>query len=154
MWLAFWFVRVIVGPVSSASALAWIGFAREIVDDLAAGLEGDTWSRPDLIETFGSYLDEWEAAARRRSGFRWEKDIPTEQVEYHVHSFHQVVVHLADQAERTGTRRAPLEGDEFYSALVEGILVALAEEGEASAHFAEYLASFWPRRDVRTGRMT
>ena len=128
--------------------MAWIGFAREVVADLDVLAPGECFSTAEVRAIFESYLEQWTAAARRDEKFVWEEDIPAEQVEYHVHAFHQAAAMLARHEEQTGERQSPAEGDEFYLALLTGVLTALEAEGPSSAAFAQYLGQFWPGRDL------
>jgi len=142
-------MRVVIGPVSADSAAAWIGFAREVVADLDALAPGECFSTPEVRGIFDRYLGEWAAAVARSDGkFVWESDIPAEQVEYHVHAFHQAAAMLARHEEQTGERQSPAEGDEFYLALLTSVLGALEAEGPSSAAFAQHLGQFWPGRDL------
>lgn len=141
-------MRVVVGPVSADSAEAWIGFAREVVEDLESLAPGECFATTEVRSIFEGYLAEWAAVAAADEKFVWEQDIPAEQVEYHVHAFHQAATMLAKHEERTGERRSPVEGDEFYLGLLNGVLTSLEAEGPASAAFAQYLGQFWPGRDL------
>jgi hypothetical protein len=134
-------MRVVIGPVDGASATAWLGYARRVVDELDEMAPGECFTTPEVLGAFRGYLDSWEAAAGDE--FVWEQDIPTEQVEYNMHAFQRVTGVLAERAEREG-RQAPPEGDDFYLALLQGVLTALEAEGAASAAFAKHLAEFWP----------
>jgi hypothetical protein len=132
-------VHVEVGPVSSASVRAWVAFAREVLAGDARGEIAD-----DVRTTFDELLREWDRLARKGPTFRWDADVPGEQVEYLVHGFFRIASRLADEAEARGRRIAPEEGDSFYAALVTGLLAALDSESAATAEFAAYLRSFWP----------
>lgn len=128
--------------------MAWIGFAREVVADLDGLAPGACFSTPEVRGIFDTYLAEWDAAAHTGEKFLWERDVPAEQVEYHVHAFHQAASMLATYEEETGERQSPQEGDEFYLALLHGVLTALDAEGPSSAAFAKHLGEFWPGRDL------
>jgi hypothetical protein len=128
--------------------VAWIGFARDVVADLDDLAPGACFSTPEVRTIFERYLAEWDEAAHAGEKFLWERDIPAEQVEYHVHAFHQAASMLAQYEERTGERQSPQEGDEFYLALIHGVLTALEAEGPSSAAFAKHLGEFWPGRDL------
>lgn len=132
-------MRVVVGPVDATSAERWIEYAREVLADPPAELAA---LDPDLVTTFHRYLDEWSAAAIAEE-FRWEKDLPVEQVEYHLHAFHRVAEVLSARAAGRSPNSPP-ESEAFYRALVEGVLSALEEEHQACAEFARHLREFWP----------
>jgi hypothetical protein len=134
-------VHVAVGPVSGASARAWISYARQV---LATRRPHDNETLPDdLRGAFEGYLTEWDAAARGRE-MRWETEVDPALVEYLVHGFYRVAVRLAEESERRGGRVSPPEGDEFYRALVNALLDAMAAEGPAAREFAQHLRDFWP----------
>lgn len=141
-------MRVVVGPVSANSAAAWIGHAREILDDLDSLAPGECFSTPEICAIFDSYLSEWEAALHEDEKFVWERDIPAEQVEYHLHAYHQVADMLAGPGRRHHTAGPPAEGEEFALALLGGVLSALEAESPSSASFAKHLGAFWPGRDL------
>jgi hypothetical protein len=136
---------VVIGPVSSASALAWLDYADGVLDELGAMAPGECFTSPEVIEVFRGYVTSWRASAVGPE-LLWERDIPAEQVEYDMHAFQRVAEVLAERAEREGTA-APEEGEDFYLALLQGVLSALEAEGPASAAFAQHLGEFWPGRD-------
>lgn len=138
-------MRVVIGPVSVASANAWLDYADGVLDELSAMAPGECFTTPEVLGVFRAYVTSWRAEAVGVS-MVWERDIPTEQVEYDVHAFQRVVEVLAERAEREG-RAAPPEGEDFYVALLHGVLGALEAEGPASAAFAKHLSEFWPGRD-------
>lgn len=135
-------MRVVIGPVDAGSARAWLGYATRVIDELDAMAPGACYTTPEVLAVFRGFLQSWQAAALDRE-FLWEQDIPTEQVEYNMHAFQRVAGLLTERAEREG-RQAPPEGDDFYLALLQGVLTALEAEGPASASFAKHLAEFWP----------
>ncbi len=137
-------MRVVIGPVSRQSAQAWIAYARRIVDVLDTLAPGECFSTPEVRAVFDSYLADWEAAADQQDVFLWERDLPAEQVEYHVHAFHQVATMLA-QRDGDAVDAPGLDGgEEFYSAVLRGALTALEAESPASSAFAQHLGEFWP----------
>lgn len=143
-------MRVVVGPVSRTSAAAWLAYARSVVDDLSVIAPGQCFATPELRQIFEHYLDVWGQAAASAEGgnFVWDADIPTEEVEYHMHAFHQVAGMLRDRQEQSGAAQAPEAGEEFYLALLHGVLGALETESAASAEFAQHLGRFWPGQEM------
>lgn len=133
-----------VGPVRSASALAWVPWARRVLD----GEVPDADDLPGLDEAaeteMRALLDEWQALARRGPELTWEAELAPERVEFLVHAFHRVAEALAKAAERRGRAVAPSEGDAFYTALVSGVLVALAHEDASTSELSDMLRSSWP----------
>ncbi|MFP5578223.1 MAG: hypothetical protein ACLGIZ_08280 [Acidimicrobiia bacterium] len=138
-------MRVVIGPVSVASATAWLDHADEVIDELAVVAPGECFTTSEVLEVFRGYLRSWRAAAVGTE-LVWEADIAPEQVEYDMHAFQRVVDMRSQRAAERG-RVAPPEGEDFYLALLHGVLGALQAEGPASASFAKHLAEFWPGRD-------
>lgn len=138
-------MRVVIGPVSVASATAWLDYADEVLDELSAMAPGECFTTPEVLAVFREYVTSWRDEAVGTS-MVWEREIPTEQVEYHMHAFQRVAEVLAARAEQQG-RKAPPEGEDFYSALLTGVLAALEAEGPSSAAFAKHLSEFWPGRE-------
>ena len=132
-------MQVSVGPLPSSSALAWIGYAREVITGPA-----DQALEPDLLVAFEHYLGEWQAAADHDACFVWTADVPSELVEYQMHAFYRIVSRLSAEAERRGTALLPPDGELFYLSLVEAVIDALTLEGTAAAEFADQLRNFWP----------
>ncbi len=142
-------MRVVIGPVSRESASAWLGYARRIVDALGALAPDECFSTPEVCAAFDRFLTEWETvAASRDDCFLWEQELTVEDVEYHVHAFHQVASMLSRRSELGRQRKAPAEGEEFYAAVVRGALTALDAESPASSAFAEHLGEFWPGQEL------
>lgn len=135
-------MRVVIGPVSARSARAWLGYADRTLDEMGTLAPGECFTTPDTIEFLRGFVRSWELAATGEV-FCWEEDIPAERVEYSMHAFQRVVDVLARRAEIHG-RSAPPEGDDFYLAVLQGVLRALEAESASSAAFARELAEFWP----------
>ena len=138
-------MRVVIGPVSVASATAWLDYADDVIGELAAMAPGECFTTPEVLEVFRTYVTSWREAAVGTE-MVWERDIPAEQVEYDMHAFQRVAEVLAKRAEERG-QSAPPEGEDFYLALLHGVLAALEAEGPSSAAFAKHLSEFWPGRD-------
>ena len=136
---------MVIGPVGVASANAWLDYADQVIDELAAMAPGECFTTPEVLEVFRAYVTSWRSAAVG-SDFLWEQEIPPEQVEYDMHAFQRVAEVLARRAEEQGDA-APPESEDFYAALLRGVLGALEAEGPSSAAFAEHLSEFWPGRD-------
>ncbi len=134
-----------IGPVTAASVTAWVGYARKSLDEVVGepGSDG-VWIPDDTVETFVSYLDQWEAAATGVDELHWSAEIPADEAEYLSHAFFRIASNLANRAEERGYTTAPPESEEFYRALVTSFLAALDAEGHGSQEFSEHLRSFWP----------
>ncbi len=137
-------MHVAVGPVSSASALAFIGYARDVIERGAPANQLPA----DVAAAFTSYLDEWEGLARTGRDFTWETTVAVEVAEYLVHAFYRLAQRLEEAARARGPA-APPEGRSFYRMLVDGLLDGMAGEGASAAEFAEHLRSFWPGDGLR-----
>ena len=144
-------MRVQVGPLGSQGVLAWVGYARTVIDEAVSGRKPELALTAEVAEAFSGFLDEWQAAAEADERFLWSTEIDPEQVEFLAHAFHHVALALAKAAERRGFGLAPQEGREFYLALVSAFLGALEREGGAAAEFAEDLGSTWPGLDLDDG---
>lgn len=134
-----------VGPVPSASVLAWARYARSVVDDIRDTAE-DFPPPVDLavLDAFERYLGEWEAEAKAHEVFRWSDDLDAESVEYLLHAWFVLAQRQAAAAKRRGIVLAPAEGVPFYQAVVTAVLDALEAEGRGRAQFSAHLRSFWP----------
>jgi hypothetical protein len=138
-------MRVVIGPVSVASATAWLDYADRVVDELDSMAPGECFTAPEVLTVFRAYLTSWRQAAVGAE-LLWERDISPEQVEYDMHAFQRVADVLARRSEERGTT-APPEGEDFYLAILQGVLSALEAEGPSSASFAKHLSEFWPGRE-------
>ena len=139
-------MRVVIGPVSSESAELWLGYARQVVDQLESVSPGACFANAEVRSIFDGYLADWEAEAATDGPFLWARDVPGEQLEFHMHAFHQLATALDERAaERV---RLPEGGREFYAALLRGALGALEAENPASAAFARHLGEFWPGQEL------
>ena len=92
---------MVIGPVSVASATAWLDYADEVIDELAAMAPGECFTTSEVLEVFRGYLTSWRAAAVG-TDLVWERDIAPEQVEYDMHAFQRVVDVLSRRAAEGG----------------------------------------------------
>ena len=140
-----------VGPVPSASALAYIAFARGMLAELVTRHGKDTPSvAPDMAAEFERTLDRWEEIARNGPVFSWVYERDVEEIEYQFVAFVRLVLE-GDPIGRTSER---VDDDQielrrpFRVALVNGILTALEREGGGSAALAAELRADWPDDDI------
>lgn len=138
-------MRVVIGPVDVRSAEAFVGYAHQALDDVGAMAPGECFTTPEVMAVFRGFVDAWGEAAVGDE-FVWEQDLPPEQVEYNMHALQRVAGVLAERAEREG-RQLPPEAEDFYIAMLHGVLTALETGGPASAAYAKHLAEFWPGRE-------
>lgn len=134
-------VQVDVGPVSRASARAWVAYATETIAELR--------DRPDIdliagaLDAFVARLDEWRSIAEREEPFRWVSDEPPERVQYLLNALYWTGTIVEREASAGRARLRPPEADEFHVVLVHAALNALERESEADAHFVEELRGVW-----------
>ena len=138
-------MHVQVGPIPSGGVNIWIAYARTVIgqalvhpDQLYERLD------PDVIEAFDEYLAEWEQRASASAEFLWVTDVEPERVEFLGRAFLAIAESLARAAEQRGYPISPVEGEEFYQALVKGFLDALAHEGRSRLEFSEQVRDQWP----------
>jgi hypothetical protein len=137
-------VLIQIGPLASTSVQAWTTYARRVLAQaLQRSSRGPVLDKA-VVDQFQHLLDSWEAAATAADTFVWSTDLDPDQVEYLMHAFSNLVARLADEARARGYPEAPPESEEFYLALVTGLLDALQDAGGAHAEFAEQLRSSWP----------
>ena len=132
-----------VGPASSASTLAWITYARAVLDR-ADDVAGTAAVPDDVVRRFSGFLDQWQAAAEQHPEVSWNAEVEADELEFLAHAFLRIAEALAAEADVRGAPSAPPEADEFYQALVQGIVDALAAEDPARAQFSEQLRQAWP----------
>jgi hypothetical protein len=138
-------VQVHVGPLASTGALAWIGYARAVLDRARAGRgHADVHLDAEVIDAFGDFLDEWEEVAEADDEFLWVGEIDPERVEFLAHALSNVAAALAAAADHRGFAEAPAEGEAFYQSVVTGFLDALSLEGGSIGVYARELRASWP----------
>jgi hypothetical protein len=134
-------VEVDVGPVSPASARAWIAYASDTLAQLRDRLELELIA--GVLEAFDARLDEWRSIAERAEPFRWVSDEPPERVQYLLNALYWTGTIVEREAAAGRARLRPPEADEFHVVLVHAALTALEHESEADAHFVEELRGVW-----------
>jgi hypothetical protein len=138
-------VQVDIGPVAASSAMAWIDYARAVLEGYGFDDEPvENQVGAEVVKSFRYYLDDWNRVAKRGGEFKWSAEVDMEEVEYLVHAFYRVAGRATAAAEARGTRLMPPEGEPFYNCLVLGLLDALEGAGTPAAEFAEELRQFWP----------
>ncbi len=132
--------------VPSSSAIAWIGFARQVVAEARTAKE--VFLPPETEAVIEGHLDEWETQAALGPSLSLRVDMPADELEHLGHIFLQLARYSIDQADRRGYDISPPESDEFFAALSEALIAALEFSGESSAtEFATGLRDSWPRTD-------
>jgi hypothetical protein len=136
-----------LNEVSSASALAWIAYARDALAAVGRDPHGFALE-PDAVTTITGFFDEWERQAATGPTLMLSVEISEAELEFVGHTFQQVSQRLTDEADERGYDVSPPEGDEFYRALSDAVISTLEFSDEpASAEFGEVLRSSWPRTD-------
>jgi hypothetical protein len=140
-------VLVEVGPVSTASARAWIAYAEETLSVLR-GLTDDALGS-QALDGFATLLDEWRPIAHGEEPFRWSSHENPERAKFLVNALYWAGVLVEREAEAGRARLRPPAADEFHILLIHEVLDALEHESEADAHFVEELRNVWgvARRD-------
>lgn len=134
-------MQVDIGPVSRASARAWIAYATETLSELRD--LPDTERIAGAFDAFAARLDEWRSIAEGAEPFRWVGDESPEQVQYLVNALYWTGTIVSREATAGRARLRPPEADEFHVVLVQATLTALQNESEADAHFVEELRGVW-----------
>jgi hypothetical protein len=134
-------VQVEIGPVGGDSVLAWVDYARVVLDHYT-GRIGSPLPDEDLDRLRG-LVDGWAAAARPGEPFRWTDRRDIEEVEFLIRG----LLSLGNAVERDhptgGVPLRPAAADEFHLTLVRQMLTQLAAEGPSCAQFAEALREEW-----------
>jgi hypothetical protein len=134
--------RISVGPVPSASALAFVTQARKQLADVDNAAVLASALTPDLVEAFRGYLDEWDRAAHAGPEMGWSVEVDADYLEFAVNGLFQIVRHLEETGDLTigpDDERLP-----FYRALVSGLIHALESEDITNFEYAEQLRDDWP----------
>jgi hypothetical protein len=134
-------MHVEVGPVSAASARAWIAYATETLA-LLRTLPAQQLPAPAL-DAFASLLEEWRPIAERDELFRWSSDEAPERAQYLINALYVAGTRIEAEAASGRARLRPPEADEFHIVLVREVLDTLAHESDADAHFVEEMRNLW-----------
>lgn len=134
-------VQVEIGPVGGDSVLAWVGYARRVLDHVSR-LQGISLG-PEDFARLEALVDEWESTARPGQTFHWLARRDTEEVEFLLKALLEVGNVTEDEHAAGRLDLRPPEADEFHLTLVRQMLTELAAEGESCAQFAESLREQW-----------
>jgi hypothetical protein len=122
----------------------WVAYARTVLGQALAGVDGMPPIEPSVVEQFETWLDSWEGAAIHGPEMTWSGDVDTDELVALSGAFLEIAASLATQAEQRGYPISPPEGDAFYQALVTGLIEGLAEEGRTLNEVADGLRHSWP----------
>ena len=134
-------VRIQVGPVSRASALAWLDYAEGMVDVLRQ-VDSPVLS-DEALDGFADLLDRWVETAKHEGPFIWISDESPELAEYLIRALYEAGLEVEALHEQGKADLRPTEADEFHVAMVNQIITSLGQEGEGYAQFADMLRSEW-----------
>ncbi len=143
-------MRIVVGPVDTSSARWWVSYARDVVRRAMAAPGSLADVDDTVLMVFVELLDEWElvaAAGDDCTPFVWHMDLGADQLVALAEAFYDLVVDLAAAAEVRGYALAPPEGEAFYAAVVDALLVGLDAAGGAARALGERLEQTWPGRN-------
>ena len=136
-------MRLDVGPVAPASAVAWIDWADEVFGELRNEPPTRASLPAAVLDEIGGYLEQWMPRTVDEP-FRWHAEIDPDKLEYLVHALFSLDTRLFSGARRGDRPGFPEEGRLFYLVLVRALLHALEEESPARAAFVDQLRSSWP----------
>ena len=138
-------MRLEVGPVAPASAVAWMDWADEVFGELRNEPPTAVSPPAPMFADIGRYLEQWMPRARiLDEPFRWQAEIDPDIVEYLVHALFNLDTQLLAEVRRGERPGPPEEGRLFYLVLVRALLHALEVESPARAAFVDQLRSSWP----------
>lgn len=130
-----------IGPVSGASATAWVVYGREVLEHVAA-TDGLAISE-NALHRFGQLLDEWQIAASPDLAFHWSAERSPEEVEFLMKALFEIGLVVEREFEAGRMQLRPPAADEFHSLVVRQVLAQVEVEGPAFAHFVEGLREEW-----------
>jgi hypothetical protein len=140
-------VEIEVGPISSASAQAWIEYATTMLTLLRTLSEQEIPSR--ALDAFASLLDEWRPLAQGDTAFRWVNDETPDRAKYLVNALFVAGTLIEREVTAGRAHFRPAAADEFHVVIVQSVLRALEQESRADAQFVHQMRNVWDvaRRD-------
>ena len=147
-------VRVAIGPVASASVLAWARSARETLDVVRSHPDLDVPA--DVVDAFEAYVAMWTAIAESSDPFEWSGELDADRLRHLAAHWARLVTLARADGDEVGVRPAPPEGEEFYNALAVAMVEATAlDDPERFAdHFEDVLPAFNAEIDRRPASRT
>ena len=138
-------MRLEIGPVAPASAVAWMDWADRVFGELRNEPPTAVSLPTAVFDDVGSYLAQWMPQTRTiDTPFRWHAEIDPDRLEYLVHALFNLDTQLLAEAERGERSSSPAEGRTFYLVLVRALLHALETESSGRAAFVDQIRSSWP----------
>ena len=137
-------VRLDVGPVAPAGAVAWMEWADEALEGLSSQPASGLSPSSSVFVDAASYLQRWmPCTGSLPRTLRWQADVDPDELEYLVHAFFNLDTQLSQEV-GAGVPDAPQEGRTFYLVLVRALLHALETQSPGRAAFVAQLRSSWP----------
>ena len=139
-------MRIEVGPCPSASALAWTGQARAVLDLVRTKVLALPFALPDdVVVAYEASLDEWDGVARAGDPFVWVGELDGATVRHLVQYWVNLVQFLVENADGQTIPLMPVEGLPFRDVLIPAITAGLAAESDDATHrFGELTSVQWP----------
>ena len=134
-------MKIEIGPVARASALAWLDYASVAIADLRR--VAPKTLTPSAIDGFESLIAQWRIAAAQSGPFHWQTDESPERVEFLMKALYQAGLEIEDGMQHHGMRLRPATADEFHIVLVRQVLDTLKLEGRSNAEFVDSLRNDW-----------
>ena len=134
-------MKIEIGPVARASALAWLDYASVAIADLRR--VAPKTLTPAAIDGFESLIAQWRIAAAQSGPFHWQTDESPERVEFLMKALYQAGLEIEDGIQHHGMRLRPATADEFHIVLVRQVLDTLKLEGRSNAEFVDSLRNDW-----------
>lgn len=135
-------VNLDVGPVTPASAVAWIEWADEILAELRMDRPSTVPLCAEHLDGIEQYFEQWLPRARvQEEAFRWDTEIDPDELEYLLCALFRLDSQLAPEAQR---RSSCDEGRPFFLVLVRALLHGLETHSPGRAAFVDQLRSTWP----------
>ena len=138
-------MRLEVGPVEPASAVAWLEWAEPILGEGRRGSVTGTPVSTAVVDDLRHSLEQWRPEIpSTQDTFRWRGEYDCEQLEYLVHAFFKLDLQLSSGVHDGERSAVPDKARDFYLVLVRALLHALEMEGAGRAAFVDQLRSSWP----------
>ncbi len=134
-------MKIEIGPVARASALAWLDYGTDAIADLRR--VAPKTMTPSAIDGFESLIAQWRIAAAPPGPFHWQTDESPERVEFLMKALYQAGLEIEDGIQHHGMRLRPATADEFHMVLVRQVLDTLRLEGRSNAEFVDSLRNDW-----------
>ena len=134
-------VKIEIGPVSRASAVAWLDYATGALTDLRR--IAPNFVAGSAIDGFEALITEWRIITEGPGTFHWETDEPPERVEFLIKALYTAALKTEEGIKVHGMKPRPPAADEFHIVLVRQVLDTLAQQGRSNAEFVESLRNEW-----------